>query len=78
MKCYYYLLQIAHTIMQLVEKGSLLKAAARTCGHTVAAFFGGLRGIARCLLDCLRFFRIPDAAFDPDAARHIQIRLDTS
>ena len=78
MKCYYYLLQIAHTIMQLVEKGSLLKAAARTCGDTVAAFFGGLRGIARCLLDCLRFFRIPEAAFDPDAARHIQIRLDTS
>ena len=77
-KCYYYLLQIAHTIMQLVEKGSLLKAVARTCGDTVASFFGSLRGIARCLLDCLRFFHIPDDAFDPDAARHIQIRLDSS
>ena len=78
MKCYYYLLQIAHTIMQLTEKGSLLKAAARTCGDTVAAFFGGLRGIANYLVDCLRFFRIPDAAFDPEAAHRIQIRLDSS
>jgi len=78
MKSYYYLLQIAHNLMQLVEKGNLLKAAAAACGHTVASFFGGLRGIGRCLLDCLRFFRIPDTAFDPDAARHIQIRLDSS
>jgi len=77
-KDYYYLLQIAHSIMQLMEKGNLLTPAAHACGLTLAAFFGGLRGIAACLLDCLRFFRIPDAAFDPDAARHIQIRLDSS
>jgi len=78
MKSYYCLLQIAHAIMQLVEKGNLLKAAAQTCGDTVAAFFGGLRGVARFLVDCLRYFPIPDDAFDPDAARHIQIRLNSS
>ena len=76
---FYTLLQIAHMIMQLLVKGSLLKKLARRYGKADAvALFGSLKNIARRLLECLRNYRIPDAAFDPDAARHFQLRLDTS
>jgi len=78
LKSFYYLLQIAHIILQLVEKGSLLGALAREHNTTVVKLFGSLRNIVRCLLECLRCHRIPDDAYDPDRARRMQIRLDTS
>ena len=78
LKSFYYLLQIAHLILQLVEKGSLLGALARDHNTTVLKLFGSLRNIARCLLECFRCHPIPDEAFDFEAARHMQIRLDTS
>ena len=74
LKCYYVLLQIAHLILQLVEKGSLLRRAAQQHGGTVLSVYGSLRNIARRLLDCLRYRRIPDEALNP--TRRIQIRLD--
>ncbi len=76
LKSYYFLLQIAHLILQLVERGSLLRAAARAYGQTVRGLYGGLRNIARRLLDCLRYRLIPAEAFAPDSRR--QIRLDSS
>jgi hypothetical protein len=76
LKCFYYLLQIAHMILQLVEKGSLLKRVARQYGKSVLALYGSLRNIARRLLDCLRHRLIPAEAFD--SAQRIQIRLDSS
>ena len=74
--CFYYLLQIAHMILQLIEKGSLLRRVARRYAKTVIALFGSLRNIARRLLECLRCRLIPAEAF----AAHpgIQIRLDSS
>lgn len=76
LRCYYFLLQIAHMILQLVEKGSLLRRAAREYGKSVLGLYGSLRNIARRLLDCLRYRLIPPDAFAPD--RPIQIRLDSS
>jgi hypothetical protein len=74
-KAYYYLLQIAHIILQLLEMGSLLQRLARTHGKTVVELFGSLKRIARRLLECFRYYRIPDEAYADGTA--IRIRLDT-
>jgi hypothetical protein len=76
---YYLLLQIAHILLQLVEKGSLLRELAQQ-GHkkTALALFGSLRTMAERLLDSLRYCCWPESAFAVDAARKIQIRLNSS
>ncbi len=74
LKAFYYLLQIAHLLWQLVEKGSLLRRLAEP-GQNFAAAFGSLKNLARWLLDCWRYFLLPAAAF---AAPPGQIRLDGS
>lgn len=72
LKAYYYLLQISHMILQLLEKGSLLR---RLAAKSPTDFFGSLRNIARRLLEAFRYRRLSDAAFDPAGAASIQIRL---
>ena len=76
LECYYLLLQIAHMIWQLVEKGSLLRKVAERHGKTVVGLYGSVRNLARRLLECLRFHRLPPEAFEPPA--RFQIRLDSS
>jgi hypothetical protein len=75
LKAYYYFLQIAHIILQLFEKGSLLR---RLAAKKPTDFFGSLRNIARRLLESFRFCRLSDSAFDPASASSIQIRLATT
>lgn len=76
---YYFLLQIAHLLLQLVEKGSLLLHLAQEQGkRTAVALFGSLKNMAQRLLESLRYSRWPDGVFDLTAARSIQIRLDSS
>jgi hypothetical protein len=75
LKAYYYLLQIAHMILQLLEKGSLLKHVAARAGKRPLELFGSLKNIARRLLEAFRYCLIPDEAFDSKAAAAIQIRL---
>ena len=76
---YYFLLQIAHLLLQLVEKGSLLRHLAREQGkRTAVELFGSLKNMGQRLLDSLRYWHWPDQAFDPTAAASIQIRIDTS
>jgi hypothetical protein len=77
-QAFYYLLQIAHLILQLLEKGSLLRSLAQELGQTPVQLFGSLKNIARRLLDSIRYLRIDDAAYDLTAAGRIQIRLDSS
>ena len=67
-QAFYYLLQIAHPFLQLVEKGSLLRQVAQELGKTPAQLFGSLKNIARRLLESFRFVRIQDEAYDPVAA----------
>jgi hypothetical protein len=76
---YYYLLQIAHLLLQLVEKGSLLQQLAQERGRrTAVELFGSLKNMARRLLESLRYKRWPDEAFDPQVAGAMQVRLDSS
>jgi len=73
LKCYYYLLQIAHLFLQMLEMGSLLQQLARRYGSTPLALFGSLKNIAQFLLDSFRYFRLGAEAFNPVKA--FQIRL---
>jgi hypothetical protein len=78
-KAYYFLLQIAHLLLQLLEKGSLLRHLAQEQGkRTAVDLFGSLKNLAQRLLESLRYWHWPDEAFDRAAAGPIQIRLDSS
>jgi hypothetical protein len=73
---YYHLLQIAHIMLQLLEKGSLLLRLAQEQGkRSAVALFGSLKNMADRLLESLRNLRWPEEAF---AAVRIQVRFDTS
>lgn len=75
----YYLLQIAHMILQLVEKGSLLRQLAQAAGKRSALdWYGSLKNMAYRLLESVRNLHWPEAVFEVAAARAIQIRLDSS
>jgi hypothetical protein len=70
---------MAHMLLQLVEKGSLLLHLAEAQGQrTAVGLFGSLKNVAQRLLESLRYRHWPDAAFDRTAAAAIQIRLDSS
>jgi len=70
-KNFYLLLQIAHLLLQLIERGSLLTQKAQT-------LFGSLRNLARRLAESFRNQMIPADALDPAQAAAMQIRLNTS
>jgi len=74
LKAYYYLLQIAHMMLQLLERGSLVRRLAQEIGKTPVTLFGSLRNIARRFLEALRYTRWPDE----EGAPAIQVRFDTS
>jgi hypothetical protein len=78
LKSCYLLLQIAHIILQMVEKGNLLNNLAKQYATTIPALLGSVKNLSRRLLECVRYFRIPDDAYDLHAASRCQIRLDTS
>jgi hypothetical protein len=77
-KAYYLLLQIAFILIQLLERGSLLRRLAEELGRPVWKLFGSLKNVARRLLDGVRF--VPWAAewFDPAAAARLRLGLDDS
>lgn len=76
LRCYYLLLQIAHLMHQILEKGSLLKRLVRELGDSVLAVYGSLRNISRCLLECLLYFHLPRDALNP--AFRVRVQFDTS
>ena len=79
LRVFYILLQIAHMMMQVFERGSLLKRLALDAGkRTVLALYGSYRNLARRLLEFLRNRWIPAQAFDVAAAGRIQLSVDTS
>jgi hypothetical protein len=77
LQAFYYLLQIAHLMLQLLEKGSLLRQLAGEVGKTTLGLFGSLRNIARRLLESLRYRNWPAEAFSRQAAQQVQIRLES-
>jgi hypothetical protein len=77
-KIYYLLLQIAFILVQLLERGSLLRRLAEAAGRPVEKLFGSLKNIARRLLESLRFESWAEEWFDPKQASRLRIRLDSS
>jgi hypothetical protein len=70
-KVFYYLLQIAHLLFQLMEKGSLFRQA-------FPQGVGSLKNIAFGLLEAWRNLRLPPRAFYALYSGRYQIRFDTS
>jgi hypothetical protein len=77
-KIYYLVLQIAFILVQLLERGSLLRRLAEEVGRPFWKLFGSLKNVARRLLDSVRFVVWQDDWFDPKQARKLRIKLDTS
>jgi hypothetical protein len=74
---YYLLMQVAHILTQLWEKGSLLRVLARESGKkSVVHLLGGLRNIAWALVESLRNLSWPQECFGEQG--RMQIRLDSS
>jgi hypothetical protein len=70
---YYFLLQIAHLLLQLVEKGSLLRHLAEEQGkRTAVQWFGSLKNMAQRLLESLRYLAWNDETLAPFGAGPIQ------
>jgi len=78
LKAYYYLMQIAHMILQVFEAGSLLRRLAQECGRTPWQLFGGLTNLARRLLESFRYRVLSDDAFHPKPSQRIHIALNSS
>src|SRR5205085_9202372 len=76
-KAYYLLLQIAFVLVQLLERGSLLRRLAEEAGRPVWKLFGSLRNVARRLLDSVRFVAWEASWFDPAQAGKVRIALDS-
>lgn len=68
-KNYYLFLQIAHTINQLIERGSLLRNAGLR--------YGSIKNIARLLLESLRNSSLADPQYNALFQTPFQIRLNT-
>lgn len=78
LKAYYYLMQIAHIILQVFEAGSLLRRLAAECGQTFWQLFGSLKNLARRLLESFRYRVLGADAFDPPANERIRNCFDSS
>jgi hypothetical protein len=77
-KAYYYLLQIAHILLQLLEHGKFLRQLAAEFGKTPVQWFGSLQNIGRRLLDSIRHCLWPDPQVAPTIAADSAPVLDTS
>jgi hypothetical protein len=77
-KAYYLLLQIAFIIVQLLERGSLLRRLAEAAGQPVWKLFGSLKNLARRLLDSVRFLAWQEDWFDLEQSQSLRIGLDSS
>jgi hypothetical protein len=75
-KAYYLLLQIAFVLVQLLERGSLLRRLAAELGRKVWELFGSLKNLARRLLESVRFVAWEDEWFAQ--AQGMRIGFDTS
>jgi hypothetical protein len=70
--------QVAFILLHLPEPGSLLLRLAQEAGRPVGKLFGGLRHVARRLLDSVRFVAWEASRGDARQARGMRNRLDSS
>jgi hypothetical protein len=78
LKAYYLLLQIAHLLLLLLEKGSLLRQLVAAWDATVLGWFGSLQNIAKRLLESLRNWAWPEESFRRPVAARLRVVLDSS
>jgi hypothetical protein len=76
LKAYYYLMQIAHLILQVFEAGSLLRRLATECERTPWQLFGSLKNLARRLLESFRYHVLSPDAFDAELGARVQCRFE--
>jgi hypothetical protein len=77
-KAYYVILQIAFILVQLVERGTLLRRLAEAAGRPVWKLFGSLKNVARRLLESVRYLAWDEEWFDAAQAAGLRIGLDSS
>jgi hypothetical protein len=77
-QAYYYLLQIAFILTQLLERGSLLRQLVADLGQKVRTVFGSLSNIAQQLRESLKYCLWPESCFDAAEAARRRIGLDSS
>jgi hypothetical protein len=75
-KAYYLLLQIAFILMQLLERGSLLRRLAADLARPFWKLFGSLKNVARRLLDSVRFVEWEQSWFDAAQAGKLRLGWD--
>jgi hypothetical protein len=81
-KNYYYLLQIAHTIMQLILHGDLFaklqtRIDPKSKTTSVIGFYESIKAFIRRLAEMFRCVTFTEIALDNSFPRSIQIRLDS-
>ena len=78
-KAYYYLWQIGHLLLQLLQHNSLHRALAQHYGHnSVLALRGALQKIPQRLLEAFRSFLPAEVYFDLTAATRCRISRNSS
>lgn len=77
LKAYYLFLQIAHLLLQLLAKGSLLRRLVEAWHTTVGGWFGSLKNIGKRLLESLRYVAWPEESFTR-SPRGQRVLLDSS
>jgi hypothetical protein len=73
LKAYYYLLQIAHIIVQLLEQGRELRRLAAEWGQTPLQWLGSLQNVARRLLESIRC-----TVWEEEGEGVVKVAADTS
>ena len=78
LKVYYLWLQIAHVLLLLVEKGSLLRRLTAEWGQTVRGWFGSWQNLGQRLLESLRNWAWPAESFVRPVGKAARVGLDSS
>ena len=78
LKVYYLWLQLAHLLLLLVEKGSLLRRVVEDWGQTVLGWFGSWQNLGRRLLESLRNWSWPQESFAAPGGKAARVVLDSS
>ncbi|MBU6399283.1 MAG: hypothetical protein KGS61_03110 [Verrucomicrobia bacterium] len=78
-KAYYYLLQLGHLLLQLLQHNSQHLALANQYGHhSVLALWGARKKIPQRLLEGLRYYLLPQVDFDVLTAARCHMGLNSS
>lgn len=78
LKVYYLWLQIAHLLLLLLAKGSLLRRLTEDWGQTVLGWFGSWANLGKRLLESLRNWSWPGESFDRLNGKRERISLDST